>query len=217
MSVMSDSAEDRTMATSHSVTLWLQQLKQGDRQAVGPLWERYFTRLVQLARSRFPRTATTGAASAQDVALDAFASFCRRAEQDGFARLSDRDDLWQLLVVLAFRKRCNQIKHEQRQRRQPADGRVYAASALEQDGGEEGALMTNLLGREPEPALVVQATEECRRLLAELEDEQLRRVALWKVEGFTNEEIAAKLGRSVSTVERKLARIRRLWEKELTP
>ena len=130
MSVMSDSAEDRIMATAHSVTLWLQQFKQGDREAVGPLWDRYFTRLVHLARNRFPRTAATGAASAQDVALEAFASFCRRAEEDGFASLSDRDDLWQLLVVLAFRKRCNQIKHEQRQRRHPTGGHVYAASAL---------------------------------------------------------------------------------------
>jgi DNA-directed RNA polymerase specialized sigma24 family protein len=94
---------------------------------------------------------------------------------------------------------------------------VYVASALEQDGGEAGALFTNLLGREPEPALVVQAAEECRRLLAQLEDEQLRQVAQWKVEGFTNEETAAPLGRARSTVERKLARIRRLWEKELTP
>ena len=214
---MGASAEDRTIATTHSVTLWIKQLKQGDRQAVGPLWDRYFTRLVQLARTRFPRTATTGAASAEDAALEAFASFCRRAEQDGFARLSDRDDLWQLLVVLAFRKRCNQIQHEQRQRRQPTGGRVYATSALDRDGGEEGALLTSLLGREPEPALVVQAAEECRRLLAQLEDEQLRQVALWKVEGLTNEEIAAKLGRAVPTVERKLARIRRLWQKDFTP
>jgi DNA-directed RNA polymerase specialized sigma24 family protein len=205
------------MTSTHSVTRWLQQLKQGDRQAVQPLWERYFTRLVHRARTWFPRTPTTGSASAEDAALDAFASFCRRAEEDGFARLFDRDDLWQILVVLAFRKRCNQIQYEQRQRRQPAGGRVYVASALEQDGGEAEALFTTLLGREPEPAVVVQAAEECRRLLAELGDEQLRQVALWKVEGFTNEEIAAKLGRSVPSVERKLARIRRLWEKELTP
>jgi hypothetical protein len=107
MSALSDSAEDRTKATSHSVTLWLRQLKQGGRQAALPLWERYFTCLVQLARTRFARTTTTGAASAQDVALEAFASFCRRAEEDGFARLSDRDDLWQILVVLSFRKHCN--------------------------------------------------------------------------------------------------------------
>jgi DNA-directed RNA polymerase specialized sigma24 family protein len=53
--------------------------------------------------------------------------------------------------------------------------------------------------------------------LAELENEQLRQIAQWKVEGFTNEEIAGELGRAVPTVERKLARIRRQWEKELTP
>jgi DNA-directed RNA polymerase specialized sigma24 family protein len=88
---------------------------------------------------------------------------------------------------------------------------------LKQDGGEERALVTNLLGREPEPAVVVQAAEECRRLPAELTDEQLRQVALWKVEGFTNEEIATKLGRSLPAVERELTRIRRLWENELTP
>jgi DNA-directed RNA polymerase specialized sigma24 family protein len=205
------------MASTHSVTCWLVQLKQGDRQAAGPLWERYFTRLVHLARTWFPGRPTTAAASAEDAALDAFASFCQRAEQDGFARLFDRDDLWQILVVLAFRKRCNQIQYEQRQRRRPAGGRVCVASALEQDGGEAGALFTNMLGREPEPALVVQAAEECRRLLAELGDDQLRQIAQWKVEGFTNREIAAKLGRSVPAVERKLSRIRRLWEKELTP
>jgi DNA-directed RNA polymerase specialized sigma24 family protein len=205
------------MASTHSVTRWLQQLKQGDRQAVGPLWERYFTRLVQLVRSQFPCMPAKGAASAEDAALEAFASFCRRAEEDGFAHLFDRDDLWQILVVLAFRKRCNQIQYERRQRRRPAGGRVYAASALEQDSDEAGALFTNMLSREPEPSLVVQAAEECRRLLAQLEDEQLRQIAQWKVEGFTNEEIAAKLGRAVATVERKLDRIRQRWEKEFTP
>jgi DNA-directed RNA polymerase specialized sigma24 family protein len=121
-------------------------------------------------------------------------------------------------VVLAFRKRCNQIQHDRRKRRQPAGERVYVASALGQDDGEAGALLSNMLSREPEPAIVVRAAEECRRLLAELGDEeQLRQIAQWKVEGFTNEEIAAKLGRAVPTVERKLARIRHLWEKELTP
>jgi DNA-directed RNA polymerase specialized sigma24 family protein len=151
------------------------------------------------------------------VALDAFASFCRRAEADGFAHLFDRDDLWQILVVLAFRKRCNQIQYERRKRRRPAGSRVYVASALEQDDGEAGDLLSNMLDREPEPSVMVQAAEECRRLLAKLGDEQLRQIAQWKVEGFTNEEIASKLGRAVPTVERKLARIRRLWEKELTP
>jgi DNA-directed RNA polymerase specialized sigma24 family protein len=213
---MGVSVEDRPMASTHSVTRWIEQLKQGDRQAVDRLWKRYFTRLVQRVRTKFPGM-PTAAASASDAAQEAFFSFCCRAEKDGFVRLFDRDDLWQILVVIAFRKRCNQIQKELRIKRQPESGRVYVASALEQDGGEAGALFTNMLSREPEPEVVVQAVEECRRLLAELGDDQLRQVAQCKVEGFTNEEIAAKQDCALATVERKLGRIRRQWEKELTP
>ena len=42
-------------------------------------------------------------------------------------------------------------------------------------------------------------------------------MAVWKLEGHTNEEIAALLGRSVPTVERKLRLIRKLWEGEVGP
>jgi DNA-directed RNA polymerase specialized sigma24 family protein len=55
--------------------------------------------------------------------------------------------------------------------------------------------------------------EECRRLLGRLDDD-LRALALLKMEGYTNEEIASRLGRSRATVERKLRLIRRAWEAE---
>ena len=42
-------------------------------------------------------------------------------------------------------------------------------------------------------------------------------MAVWKREGYTNEEIAAKLGRSLATAERKLRLIRAAWELEITP
>lgn len=42
----------------------------------------------------------------------------------------------------------------------------------------------------------------------------LRQIAVWKMEGFTNEEIGAKMGRSRATVERKLVLIRALWGQE---
>ena len=45
-------------------------------------------------------------------------------------------------------------------------------------------------------------------------DEPLRRLALWKLEGYGNEEIAGKrmMDCGVRTVERKLSLIRQLWE-----
>ena len=143
-------------------------------------------------------------------------SVCRRAEQGRFPRLFDRNDLWQILVVVAFRKTCNQIKHERA--RQPPNGHVINASAL---AGDEGALFEDMISREPSPAMVAQSAEECRRLLAELGDETLRQVALWKLEGYTNDEIAPRMndgkGRSLATVELKLKMIRKRWEKEVIP
>jgi DNA-directed RNA polymerase specialized sigma24 family protein len=44
---------------------------------------------------------------------------------------------------------------------------------------------------------------------------QLRVIAVWKMEGFTNEEIAVMISRSLPTVERKLALIRKTLEKDV--
>ena len=41
-----------TMPTDDAVTVWLGQLQAGDSAAARPLWEKYFHRLVGLARTR---------------------------------------------------------------------------------------------------------------------------------------------------------------------
>jgi DNA-directed RNA polymerase specialized sigma24 family protein len=50
----------------------------------------------------------------------------------------------------------------------------------------------------------------CQRLIGQLDDSTLQSVARWKLEGYTDEEIAARLGCVTRTVERKLARIRKI-------
>ena len=205
------------MSADESVTCWIDRLKAGDREAAQPLWERYYERLAREARRWLKRA--PAAADEEDVALSAFASFCHRAEEGRFPRLYDRNDLWRLLLVIAFRKACDQIKHEGR--RQPRQGRAVHASALAAGpGGDEGALFADMIGQGPNPEMVAQTAEECRRLLAELGSEELRQVALWKLEGYTNEEIAPRMNggecRSLTTVERKLKEIRLRWEKEVS-
>ena len=190
------------MSSAGDVTHWLRQLKAGDRDAARPLWERYFRRLVGLARDRL-RALPRAAADEEDVALSAFDSFCRNAERGRFPRLDDRDDLWQLLVLLATRKASDLAEREGRQRR---DWRRTAPLDAEV-GGPAGA--------EPDPALAAELAEESGRLLGLLPDERLRALAVRKLEGYTNEEIAGLLGCSRATVERRLALIRRHWEKEL--
>jgi FixJ family two-component response regulator len=41
---------------------------------------------------------------AEDVLVSVFDRFFRAAQEDRFARLDDRDDLWQLLLMLTERK-----------------------------------------------------------------------------------------------------------------
>ena len=74
------------MTPNDSVSAWIVQLKGGDPDAAQRLWERYFHRLVGLARKRL-QNAPRRAADEEDVALSAFASFCQGAAQGRFPRL----------------------------------------------------------------------------------------------------------------------------------
>jgi DNA-directed RNA polymerase specialized sigma24 family protein len=181
-------------------------LKQGDPSAAQRLWEAYFRRLVGLARVRL-RDAPRQIADEEDVALNAFDSFCRGAQVGRFPRLDDRHDLWQILVLITVRKAVNLRNYEARQSR--GLGRVQSLTDLNLDGLE------TIGGDEPTPELAAQLAEEYRRLMDQLGDSTLQRVATLKLEGYTNEEIAARLGCVVSTVERKLARIRGKWACEM--
>ena len=99
------------MSSEGSVTHWIDILQGGDRAAVGPLWQRYFGLLVTRARAALG-AAPRRAADEEDVALGAFDSFCRGVEQGRFPRLLDRDNLWQLLVVITARKAVNLLWEE---------------------------------------------------------------------------------------------------------
>ena len=190
------------MAPELSVTRLIGLLKGGDGEAAQRLWEAYFGRLTALARARL-RGVPTRAADEEDVALSAFDSLCRRAEAGRFPRLADRDDLWQLLFVITVRKALNLVRHERRASR--GLSRVVTLSDL------PAADVDRLLGAGPTPELAAQMTEECRRLLDGLGEDTLRSVALWKMEGYTDQEIAGRLGCIRQSVGRKLKLIRDLW------
>jgi DNA-directed RNA polymerase specialized sigma24 family protein len=200
------------MSSAASVTTWVEQLRAGNRAAAQRLWERYFPRLVGLARRKLqglPRRA----ADEEDVALSALASFCRGAEQGRFPRLEDRDDLWALLVVITARKAIDLRQRETREKR--GGGRVGGESVLDELlGDEDGAGgIGRVVGAEPTPEFAAQVAEGFRRLLALLPGDELRTVALRKMESYTNADIAVELGCADATVERRLKLIRSVWKK----
>jgi DNA-directed RNA polymerase specialized sigma24 family protein len=190
-----------------SVTVWLERLKAGDPSAAKPLWDGYFARLVALARARL-RSLPRAAADEEDVALSAFDSFCRGAAAGRFPRLDDRDDLWQVLFVITTRKAIGLLRYKTRAKRGGQAARAPGGPGTDSTADA----LAGLAAEGPSPAVVAEVTEECARLLGLLGDGQLRQVAIWKMEGYTNEEIAGMLDRSVPTVERRLAAIRSIWK-----
>jgi DNA-directed RNA polymerase specialized sigma24 family protein len=192
-----------------SISVWIGRLKAGEAAAAGPLWEAYFSRLVEQARRKLGGR-PPAACDEEDVALSAFDTFFRRAREGRFPNLDDRDDLWKLLMTITARKAYNLVRNERRDKR--GGGQVYQASDLA--AHREADAFADVLGREPTPELAAQVAEECRRLLDGLADADLQAVAVAKMEGCTNVEIAEQRKCSIATVERKLNLIRKRWERE---
>jgi DNA-directed RNA polymerase specialized sigma24 family protein len=189
-----------------SVSVWIKQLQEGDAGVpMQKLWERYFQRLVGLARvklGKLPRRMT----DEEDVALSALDSFCQGATGGRFPDLNDRDDLWRLLVTITARKACQKQRHDNRQKR---GGNAVLDEAALSRGEDDG--LEQLLAKEPTPEFAAETAEEFQRLLDLLPDQEMRDLAKWKMEGFTNEEIAARLSCVQRSVERRLRLIRILW------
>jgi len=195
---------------SGSVTHWIVALKDGDLAAAQPLWKRYYRQLVTLARNRL-RSSRKRAADEEDVVQVAFQSFFRAVAEGRFPELNDRDDLWRLLVVITAKKAMKQLDYEQRLKR---GGTLNGSLGIDTIGTDDDEALAQFVDAEPTPDFAVQIADECRRLLTELGDESLRQVAVWKMEGYGNDEIAKKLACSRRTVARKLEAIRIIWSKE---
>ena len=185
-----------------SITHVFRQLQSGDADAAGELWERFFPRLLGLAR-RTLAGRPQRAAGPEDAVQSAFASFFERVRRGSFSDL-DRADLWNLLAAFTVRKSLNQARREQTAKR--GSGRVLGEGDLAGPGGHPLPL-DGLVGRLPAADLDLC----CEELLQTLDDEE-RAIALLRLLGHKNREIADQLGCTERKVERKLNLIRLTWQ-----
>lgn len=189
-----------------SVTRWIADLREGGEDSVAQreLWDRYFRRIVALARAKLgalPR----GPADEEDVAISAMQSLFHGFERDRFPDLRDRDNLWSLLAKITARKAINERQKQTAQKR--GGGRIPVGIGA----GDSGSVGCDPSDDDLGPEFVVAMEEEMRRLMDSLPDDSLRRVAVRKLEGCTSGEIAAELGVVERTIERKLKLIRVCW------
>ena len=172
-------------------------------------WNLYFDRLVNLARKKFGIT-PRATYDEEDVALSAFKSLCKGVRNGQVADDMDRDHLWKLMATITLRKVYDCIRHQNRQKRNP----VKYRETRKWDADPTYAI-NELVAREPTPALTIQMEDEFQQMLNSLVHVDLQEISILKLEGFTNREIADRMGCGLSTVERKLRTIRQIWNNSL--
>ena len=187
-----------------SVTGFFGRLRTGDPAAAEALWERFFPRLVGLARKTLANRPQR-VADADDAALSAFASFCVRVKAGEF-RITDRSNLWNLLAAVTANKARMQARREAAGKR--GGGRVLAEGAVLRPDGSVLPL-DEMAG----PNSTAELDLQCQDLLNRLEPD-LREFAVLRLLGYRNAEIAELHHCSERKVERKLNLIRVYWASE---
>lgn len=188
-----------------SVTHAFARLRAGDANAASRLWGHFFPRLVGLARHTLAGRPQQ-VADAEDAAVSAFAAFWHQASDGDFSEVMNRNDLWKLLGTVTVRKAMKQARKEIADRR--GGGRVLGEGALALRDGTPTPL-DEAVGRLPACDFDLSSAE-----LLETLDEELREIALLRLMGHKNREIADQLGCTERKVERKLNLIRLQWESE---
>lgn len=190
-----------------SVTDWLDSVKQGDDAAAQKIWARYVEQLVHAANGLLrhsPRRVVDG----EDVAQEAFSHFFRGVAEGRFPQLDDRNDLWQILIVLASRRAADFQRRELADRRGGGEVRGDSGIRLVQTECLTGDVFDSIEALPVTP----ETAEDLLKLIAlsfpEIIRYNLQHVALDRVSNYTISEIAIRQRISVRGVERKLSLIR---------
>ena len=203
--------EHANLASDPSISQWIAGAKQGDAAAQRALWQRYFAQLVRLARGHLDVRARR-VSDEEDIVASVFESFFRAAKNGRFPDLNDRDDLWRLLLRMTVRKAIDQRRKHGRQKH--GGGKLRGESVFGRGQDAELAGIDLVIGDEPSPLLAVQVVEQVEHLLSKLSSERDRHIAIGKLEGYTNRELAEKHDCSVRTIEHRLKLIRVKWSRD---
>ncbi len=203
------------MSSIGSLTLCIHHLRSPDGrerdEAARIIWERFASRLQSLVRRHLDNRVRRRE-DEQDILQSMYSSFCI-GQLEGKAAPASRTELWKLLVRITMCKVVNTAHRHLAARR---DVRREAVLPRERSGG--GSLFPQWMlehvdKSQASPEEKVLVLEELNRLLEGL-SEDLRRIVLWKLDGFTNAEIAVSIGRTVRCVELKMQLIRKRLQLE---
>jgi DNA-directed RNA polymerase specialized sigma24 family protein len=201
------------MSSAGSLTLCVQNLRSPDAQqrdeAARIIWERFSTRLQSLVRRHLDNRIRRRE-DEQDILQSMYASFCT-GQLEGMSPPSSREELWKLLVRITMCKVVNTAHRHMAARRDVRRERADAKARRPGDSLFPRWMLEHVDRAQPSPEEKLIVLEEIKRLLQAL-PEELRAIVLWKLEGFTNADIASKMGRTVRCVELKMQLVRKRLE-----
>lgn len=188
-----------------SITKAVEGLRCNDASSTQILWERFFAKLCNFAESKIYKRHRR-LLDADEIATNAFMALVEGVRAKRFERVRNRDELWQMLVLIAARQTINAQKRIERAKR--GAGKVQDSSAF----GEHGiGSVVDFVKRDLDPDIALQLQDLSDQLLSQLPGDDLKRIALLRMAGYSNAEIAQILEVSERTIERKLAAVRRYW------
>jgi RNA polymerase sigma factor (sigma-70 family) len=174
-------------------------LGSGDPEAARLFCDRFGPALMRLADRRLP-DAIRRRVGPEDVVQSACRTFLRRAKGGEF-RLPDSESLWQLLCAITLTKVREQARFHLRQKRDVGQ-EVGGLGA----SGDESTVTREPAAGGQDPGEAVAFADQFERLLGSLDPEERQLVDL-KLQEYTNDQVAERMGCSSRTVTRLLKRV----------
>lgn len=181
------------------LSLW----RAGDETAARHLFDRYVDQLIALARRRISQRLASRI-DAEDIVQSVFRTFFQRAREGQF-HVEDPDDLCKLLARITVHKTFRQIAHHKRAKRDPGQ------ETAQRDDSQE--MLMSILTGEPTPEEATAFLDQLEHFFAELTLRE-RQILELRMQGYTDVEIAEKLGISDRQIRRDMEKVRAQADKQ---
>ncbi len=195
-----------------SVSRWISQIRDGRDSAVTRMWKRFEAR-ISMRASRRMTGLPTNLQDQEDLVQSTFFACVNAIRTPGTSanlHMTTRLDFWKHLSRVIKNAVIDLSRKIERR------GGDYYGLSLDQQDNRTGSAVRELCVdyRERRPDEIVSSEDEVERLKRKLQTD-VQPVAREKLMGFTNQEIADRLGYSLRKVERSLNAIRVAWGSEL--
>ncbi len=196
--------------SDESVSGWISRLPHGDKDAQAKIWERYGDVVTRMAR-RFLGGVQRRDSDEEDVSVQVLCSLYKKFESGDFSEVTNREQLWGLLMSMTRNKAAETARHKRALKR--GAGNVRGESVFQDAQNEKNGLDQQVQTRgQLDPAEY--QTFQFMELIDCLGDDELRKIALLRIGGFSNAEICERTGLEERTLFRRFEKIKSILQVE---